>query len=337
MLVLVLFLSVAAVSSAHPGIHSNEFALTFPNRDDDNTLIAELLDAEKEIKAQPSDLKIYFYSRKNRNNPILIDNNDISALENSGFFNTSVRLISFTHGWLDDYTSETSTLLTDAILETDDVNVLVSDWSSFSKLGYLRAKFAVPSLGNYLGSVIDKIVAAFKISHKQFTLIGHSLGAHIAGAAGSVTEQKVDVIIGLDAALPFFSISDIDNRLDPSDADFVHAIHTAGGFLGFSTPIGHSDYFPNGGRTQKGCFFDIFRSCSHVRSVKYLAESISNKQKFWAYKCHDYSAYKKGICVTKENQSFMGSLNPDKSARGSYYLETNSASPYAMDVSPKYS
>lgn len=58
--------------------------------------------------------------------------------------------------------------------------------------------------------------------------------------------------------MPFFSYSDIDGRLDPSDAKHVHVIHTNGGFLGFLKPIGHADFYPNGGMNQKGCKFDIF-------------------------------------------------------------------------------
>lgn len=58
--------------------------------------------------------------------------------------------------------------------------------------------------------------------------------------------------------MPFFSYSDIDGRLDPSDAKHVHVIHTNGGLLGFLKPIGHADFYPNGGMNQKGCKFDIF-------------------------------------------------------------------------------
>ena len=47
-------------------------------------------------------------------------------------------------------------------------------------------------------------------------------------------------------------------RLDKSDADYVDVIHSNGdsliiGGLGAWEPIGHVDFYPNGGRAQRGC------------------------------------------------------------------------------------
>lgn len=63
---------------------------------------------------------------------------------------------------------------------------------------------------------------------------------------------------GLDPAEPHFSKTDPIVRLDPTDADFVDVIHTdAGPFLsgglGISEPVGHVDFYPNGGIEQPGC------------------------------------------------------------------------------------
>lgn len=63
---------------------------------------------------------------------------------------------------------------------------------------------------------------------------------------------------GLDPAGPLFESQDTRARLDETDAAFVDVIHSNGenlilGGLGSSQPMGHVDFYPNGGRMQKGC------------------------------------------------------------------------------------
>ena len=65
-------------------------------------------------------------------------------------------------------------------------------------------------------------------------------------------------MVGLDPAAPLFSIGNTDQRLDTTDAEFVDVIHTHSGYLidtglSFVDPIGHVDFYPNGGRSQVGC------------------------------------------------------------------------------------
>ena len=111
-------------------------------------------------------------------------------------------------------------------------------------------------------------------------MIGFSLGAHVAGFAGNQlknlsritgnkTNQKLREIInlpflrftfflGLDPAGPLFEGYDPTVRLDKSDADYVDIIHSNGeslivGGFGAWEPLGHVDFYPNGGRAQRGC------------------------------------------------------------------------------------
>ncbi len=61
----------------------------------------------------------------------------------------------------------------------------------------------------------------------------------------------------LDPALPLFGVKEPADRLDPSDADFVSVVHTAGGVIGWDDPLGHADFYPNGGKKQPNCGLDV--------------------------------------------------------------------------------
>ena len=64
----------------------------------------------------------------------------------------------------------------------------------------------------------------------DFHIIGHSLGAHIAGYAGekliAVNRGKLGRISAIDPAQPLFQDMPTFVRLDPGDAEFVDVIHT---------------------------------------------------------------------------------------------------------------
>jgi predicted alpha/beta hydrolase len=78
---------------------------------------------------------------------------------------------------------------------------------------------------------IEMLLESQKAEPKKFILIGHSLGAHIMGFAGSYINEKrhkkVGIITGLDPARPCFVDRDKRYRLDPTDAELVEAIHTS--------------------------------------------------------------------------------------------------------------
>ena len=77
--------------------------------------------------------------------------------------------------------------------------------------------------------------------------------------------DECEYVLGLDPAEPHFSGTSSLVRLDPTDADFVIAIHTdcspfVSGGLGISQSVAHVDFFPNGGRNQPGCSEGVFNS-----------------------------------------------------------------------------
>jgi pancreatic lipase-related protein 2 len=88
-------------------------------------------------------------------------------------------------------------------------------------------------------------------------LIGFSLGAHVPNfAANTLKEHNIFLprITGLDPAMPLFITSPIEEKLDPSDADFVDVIHTNALIQGKIEKCGHVDFYMNGGIVQPGCW-----------------------------------------------------------------------------------
>lgn len=76
-------------------------------------------------------------------------------------------------------------------------------------------------------------------------LVGHSLGAHIAGIAGKeflkLTGHRVGRITALDPAGPCFTTADPATKLHRDDALYVDAIHTNAGILGIKESVGNQN------------------------------------------------------------------------------------------------
>ena len=83
----------------------------------------------------------------------------------------------------------------------------------------------------------------------------------------------------MDPAGPLFENYDPRVRLDPGDADLVDVIHSNGekiymGGLGAWDPMGDIDFYPNGGRMQKGCTNLFFGAVSDMFWCKFHYISI---------------------------------------------------------------
>jgi len=161
-------------------------------------------------------------------------------------------------------------------------------------------------------------------------IVGFSLGAHVSAVAAYwanivIEGEKIGRISGLDPAGPGFANAVLSNRLDPTDATFVDAIHTNMGTLvttfGTTFKSGHVDFFPNGGEHQPGCSLplvgEVVGVCSHIKAPDYFANTILGKN-YMGCPCADYATYQKGSCQCT-NGPIMGEF-VDPSTTGDYYL-----------------
>lgn len=172
--------------------------------------------------------------------------------ENRLNFNSSRPTRIFVHGFYSD--SGLMESYAKAYLNAGDFNFIAVDWLAGAKtLNYPKARHRVREVGEALAVFIDHLVG-IGMNLEHLILVGHSLGAHVCGFAGkSVKSGKIPIIVGLDPALPLFSLKNKGHRLAYTDARYVQIIHTSGGFLGIKHAIGHADFYPNYGCKQPGC------------------------------------------------------------------------------------
>ncbi|KAF6210237.1 hypothetical protein GE061_013341 [Apolygus lucorum] len=229
------------------------------------------------------------------------------------------------HGWLSAEDNYYSDLMKKAFLEAHDYNVITADWSWYSYNFYTFARFSIDYVAPEIAKFVEFIVDA-GIHPDDVHILGHSLGAHIAGLAGFEMKVNVSRITGMDPAMPLI-FGDESHRLDATDAQFVDIIHTSRYTLGVNEAYGHADFYPNGGGPlQPGCGLEL-GVCTHSRSYRYYIESIHNEKGFMALKCDGWWHFTHQNCSS--TYDYMGE-GVSHSARGKFYLRTATKPPYAL-------
>lgn len=161
----------------------------------------------------------------------------------------------------------------DEILRVENATVMVVNWTEKAKGTYRDARNYSFRMANALAYFVEAHVEAGFLNASKVHYIGHSLGAQaarfFAQTLKCINGQKIGRITGLDPAKPGFR----EWHLEREDADFVDVIHTSTGIieLGMREPIGHVDFYPDGGDRQSGC---LVVGCSHTRAKIYYLNSI---------------------------------------------------------------
>lgn len=191
--------------------------------------------------------------------------------------------------------------LAQALLRVQDVNVLVVDWIYSASFAYNVVVQSYKEVAVEISVLISQLQKQ-GCKLEDFHLIGISLGAHVAGFVGTLFEGKIGRITGLDPAGPMFKGADIFDRLDPSDAQFVDVIHTDSDYFGISIPIGHVDFFLNGGQDQTGCARSRFASmygyviCDHMRALHVYMSALNGSCPLLGIPCSSYDDFLRGRC-----------------------------------------
>nr|XP_012220760.1 PREDICTED: pancreatic triacylglycerol lipase-like [Linepithema humile] len=303
--------------------------------------------------------RFFLYTRTDRQDPQVLQYGDNQKSIVHSQFNTSKPLKVLIHGYKGSGSDASFVHGINLLLDTVDANIIVLDWTKGAGTSYGAAVANSELVGRQLALILLDTVN-LGINVIDIHVIGFSLGAHVAGCASEVLKRKnllLGRITGLDPASPFFRhhlFREKSRKLDTSDAHLVDVIHTDGspdfadGF-GLLKPIGHIDFFPNGGREQPGCtdvknsvvvshlneeLLDRNIACSHLRAWFLFVESIRSQNdecKFIAWPCpHGGISYAKGMCFpmasTNWNQEMGYAAN--RGPLGIYYLATKAERPF---------
>ncbi|XP_025991246.2 hepatic triacylglycerol lipase [Solenopsis invicta] len=290
------------------------------------------------------DVQFLLYTRRNPIYPNVLDINDATALQKS-YFNTKHPTIVYIHGYSDSSLGKGPIAIRNAYLRRGNYNVILIEWPKLAVLPwYITAVRNAKVVGPYIAHMLSWLDAQKAVSLSKIHVIGFSLGAEVAGFMGkALAPRKIGRITGLDPAYPLYMDSGEDGHLTKADATFVDVIHTDGGHFGFPHPLGHVDFYPNGGRRrQPGCdlksllrrgfrrIVNQYITCGHNRAWRYYAESVDNPYGFPASRCPKWRPGIEANCRWKP-ESYMG-FKCDHKTRGKFYLSTNSRSPFATNL-----
>ncbi|XP_008552895.1 lipase member I isoform X1 [Microplitis demolitor] len=243
-------------------------------------------------------------------------------------------LAMYIHGYREHPSNESIQTVIGAYLDRGTDNILLVDWSDLSFDNYIILIQKIKDMARILSDTINSLVE-LGLDLENFHLIGHSMGAQMAGFIGRYTKYELPRITGLDPASPGFYYARAEH-INNKSARFVDILHTDGGFYGALDNTGTADFFPNGGkRPQPGCPIlgipltptDL---CNHWRSWRIYAESIKNIFSFPAVQCSSYLDYTEGRC--EKNQVIYFGYSTPTNARGSYFFKTNDKSPYGRSL-----
>ena len=156
---------------------------------------------------------------------------------------------------------------------------------------------------------------------------------------------KLKRITGLDPGMIGFLLFQ-DYVINKDDAEYVDVIHTD--WFGFYGPMGHADFYPNGGSTQNcscdhpcpgiDCTTPSGFDNDHGRAPAYFEESILSQSKFPSWRC-DMSweeFLEERSCPFDSTESTtvsMGEWSNDGGVpqEGIYYLTTRVESPFSCE------
>lgn len=343
--------SADAATSTTPSSKQRQHSLLTNTTGDAEEVVTPISDASNYIE------KIFLWTRY-YNSAVgyeVLDMNNIGTLVNSHFVISSPTII-LVHGFLSNGLMDWIRDIKDKLIAIVDCNVISVQWSAgTSSVQYYTITTRVPYVGQGIAQLASLLHYLKQVRPDQMYLVGHSLGAHVAGFVGKKNIlDPIGRITGLDPAGLTYDNTDGSVRLDKRDASYVDIIHTNGcvsankwlDCFGISNSIGHTDFWPNGGKYQPACNAerqrrreghdgraDKFVGCDHEMAYKYYAESLDYSDSttlFLSRPRNTVSAAEQVNDSCGHFPQYMGYNADLLYGNGDYSLVTHDRPPYAV-------
>jgi len=235
------------------------------------------------------------------------------------------------HGWQGGGTF-TGSGIRRAWLDRISCNVFTVDWGAgASSLNYVTARNRVGAVATVVANFIDWVNVRTGAPFNSVSVIGHSLGGHIAGLTGKrVARGRLQSVVAMDPAGPLFSVNSPNERVHHTDAPYVEVIYTDQGGLGFDQPLGHANFYPNWGSSQPGCLTGL---CSHNIVEDFFEASIAPANLFTATQCNSFTAIRLRTCINSGPSRRMGGepvIDGLSSPNTVFVLHTSGRSPFSQ-------
>ena len=279
-----------------------------------------------------------------------LDNNNKGGLLIRKEFDSSRPTILTTFGWLNDVSPEWAFYASQLLSKIyPEHNIMIGDWSENSQnINYLKAASDTQLAGQKMAEELHRLGVNFN----QLTLIGHSLGAQVAGAIGEYAIKQnygeVASVFGLDPARPSFERSPLillkrssdEGRLDTSDAtevSLVRSDHNSIFSLGYRNPLGSQDikltrsildYYGNP---------NVLFGRDHQVAITFLIDALENNTsldnlgKFLEKKEQDLLASEQN--QTRQNRNSLGKLRTNLLETDNLSVDYNNPLPSYLEES----
>ncbi|CAH3897926.1 unnamed protein product [Pieris brassicae] len=286
-----------------------------------------------------SETEVYFYDFANNFNISYGINNAAGAITNFYNLDTTREIKFFVPGYKSHISKNAPELIRQVFKDIPNIYLIIIDHSFYtsSRGGNRKSYERSVNYSFYLGKAIGRLLAEFRqfgFPSQNIHCIGHSLGSHILGYAGTTyferTSERVRRITGIDPAGPCFSNSLIEEQLHSGAADYVEVFHCNAGGLGTTSVLADVDFFLNDGRVQPHCTVGLIPGygesdaarCSHKACVKYWTYTVNHPGSFLSWACNSYKDFKNGKCSGNE-VAIAGFSNPGNTS-GVFYASTES-------------